>query len=127
MANGAMQPWPRLNSGLGMIFSGSKSRRLPKPLHSGQAPTGELNENSADEIDGNLKPQTEQEFSSLNSKRLPSTVSTCACGARICLLYFMLAAKACANESATRPCSCSLKTKRSITMKNSVLGKPFLP
>ena len=40
-----MAPSARLASGSGTTSSGSTSLRVPMPVHSGQAPNGELNEN----------------------------------------------------------------------------------
>ena len=74
MAKGATAPWFKLKDGFGTTLSVSRSSLLPKPLQSGQAPTGELNENKAEVISGNLKPHTEQELSSLRRRHLPSTV-----------------------------------------------------
>ncbi len=45
LAHGATAPCARLFSGSGMTRSGSTSLRVPMPVHSGQAPNGELNEN----------------------------------------------------------------------------------
>ncbi len=42
--HGAMAPSSRLISGSGTTRSGSTSLRMPRPVHSGQAPYGELNE-----------------------------------------------------------------------------------
>src|SRR5688500_20219070 len=44
LAHGATAPWARLFSGSGMTRSGSTSLRVPMPVHSEQAPNGELNE-----------------------------------------------------------------------------------
>ncbi len=44
-AHGATAPSPSDFSSSGTISSGSTSSRVPSPVHSGQAPNGELNEN----------------------------------------------------------------------------------
>ena len=44
-AQGAIAPSSRDKVGSGITKSGSTSFLLPRPVHSGQAPNGELNEN----------------------------------------------------------------------------------
>src|SRR3712207_5421305 len=57
-AHGATAPSPRLFSGSGMTSSGSTSLRVPMPVHSGQAPKGELKENDRGSRASNDRPSS---------------------------------------------------------------------
>ena len=56
-----------------MISSGSNSSLTPRPVHSGQAPCGELNEKLRGSISPRLIPQCAQANFSLKTISSPST------------------------------------------------------
>ena len=58
--HGSIAPSAKLNFGLGTTISGSKYDLFPKPLQSGQAPNGLLNENSLGSISSIVNPETGQ-------------------------------------------------------------------
>ncbi len=55
-----MAPLRKVSFGSGTISSGSTVSSLPRPLHSGHAPKGLLNENNRGSISGMVKPETGQ-------------------------------------------------------------------
>src|SRR3712207_8652511 len=64
-AHGAIAPSPSDFSGSGTTSSGSTSLRVPMPVHSGQAPKGELNENDR----GSSASRSEEHTSELQSRQ----------------------------------------------------------
>src|SRR3712207_1054563 len=58
--HGAIAPCARLFSGSGTTRSGSTSLRVPMPVHSGQAPNGELKENDRGSIASKDSPSSTQ-------------------------------------------------------------------
>ena len=61
-----MAPSRTLNSAFGTTKSGSTSRRVPKPVHSGHAPNGELKEKDRGSSSSNETPHFMQARCSLN-------------------------------------------------------------
>src|SRR5687767_994577 len=67
LLQGFMAPSSKLNFLFGITNSESTSCLVPRPVHSGQAPCGELNEKSRGSIAGKLTPQSAHENSSENN------------------------------------------------------------
>ena len=74
--SGAKTPPPTLRLASGTTSSSSNSMWLPRPVQTGQAPYGLLNENMRGVISGRLMPQSTQAKFSLNIRSSPPTICT---------------------------------------------------